>query len=48
MSPEPPATPPIGEDQTSAQHLISTPLEVDTFDGKLFVEWDPCASVTPL
>jgi hypothetical protein len=29
---------PIGEDQTTAQHLISAPLEVDTFDGKLFVE----------
>jgi hypothetical protein len=39
---------PIGEDQTTAQHLISAPLEVDTFDGKLFVEWDPGASVTPL
>lgn len=39
---------PAGETQELVKSEENSPLEVDTFDGKLHVEWDPEASVTPL
>ena len=38
----------ISESNGLSDLSINKPIEVDTFDGKLFVEWDPDASVTPL
>ena len=37
-----------GEDLTAAQTTRVKALEVDTFDGKLHVEWDSSASITPM
>lgn len=37
-----------GEEQNSAIGSISEPLAVDTYNGKVFVEWDTTAAVTPL
>jgi hypothetical protein len=33
---------------TSSEKELTCPLEVDTFDGKVHVEWDPSAAVTPI
>jgi len=30
------------------QTALVKPVEVDTFDGKVHVEWDPMAAVTPI
>jgi len=40
----PNVTHPEGEDNRA----LKTAIEVDTFDGKLHIEWDPGASVTPI
>jgi hypothetical protein len=34
--------------QQAVASVLSTPVAVDTFGGKLHVEWDPAAAVTPL
>ena len=39
---------PEGETPLIASKSINNPIEVDTFNGKVHVEWDPDASVTPL
>jgi len=44
-------TPPVhpqGEGKIPSEQALCEPIEVDTFDGKVFVEWDPEATVTPL
>src|SRR5579864_4860256 len=38
----------IGEPNLPTKAGESELLEVDTFDGKLHIEWDPDASVTPI
>lgn len=38
----------MGDLITSKSAKISSPIAVDTFGGKVHVEWDPDASVTPL
>ena len=43
-SPLSPTVHPEGE----ASRLPSTPLPVDTYGGRIHVEWDPQAAVTPL
>jgi len=37
-----------GEDLTATQTTRVKALEVDTFNGKLHVEWDSSASITPM
>lgn len=39
---------PEGESKSPVETTNTCPFEVDTFDGKVRVEWDPSASVTPL
>ena len=39
---------PAGEEENRLLDEQTGKYEVDTFDGKLHVEWDPTASVTPL
>jgi len=36
------------EPQPSSNNAIVNSIEVDTFDGKLHIEWDPTAAVTPI
>lgn len=39
---------PEGEEKLPAKSLLSAQIEVETYAGKLFVDWDPAATVTPL
>ena len=39
---------PEGEGSIIDRSTLSDQVEVDTYDGKIFVEWDPNAAVTPL
>ena len=39
---------PEDESTRKAIEVKNQPIEVETFDGKLYIEWDPDASVTPL
>ena len=39
---------PQGESQNGALVPVSGPVAVDTFGGRIHVEWDPQAVVTPL
>lgn len=39
---------PQGEVTNPPKKALSQAIEVETFDGKVFVEWDPDAAVTPL
>jgi len=39
---------PKGEDKLAAKRALSVPLRADTFDGKIHIEWDPEAEVTPI
>ena len=39
---------PEGESKELSKPLSSATIEVDTFDGKIHVEWEPGASVTPM
>jgi len=39
---------PPGEKISSPNGMENNPIEVATFDGKLRVEWDPDAAVTPI
>ncbi len=41
-------THPKGERQTGALMPLSGPVAVDTFSGRIHVEWNPQAAVTPL
>lgn len=41
-------THPKGEDKLVAKSDLLTPLSADTFDGKIHIEWDPEAEVTPI
>jgi ACR3 family arsenite efflux pump ArsB len=34
--------------QTAAAAVLAQPVAISTFAGKLHVEWDPAAAVTPL
>lgn len=37
-----------GEALIATKNALADAIEVDTFDGKLHIEWDPAASVTPI
>ena len=37
-----------GEFQELSKRVAPTTFEVDTFEGKVHVEWEPGASVTPM
>ena len=37
-----------GESLITTKNALADVIEVDTFDGKLHIEWDPAASVTPI
>jgi len=39
---------PKGEPSEFSNHVTTATLEVDTFEGKVQVEWEPGASVTPM
>ncbi len=39
---------PQGEVTNPPKKALSHAIKVETFDGKVFVEWDPDAAVTPL
>lgn len=41
-------THPLGETQSKALIPVAEPVAVDTFGGRLHVEWNPQAAVTPL
>lgn len=41
-------THPLGESQTKALIPLADPVSVDTFGGRIHVEWNPQAAVTPL
>ena len=41
-------THPLGETQTKALIPLADPVSVDTFGGRIHVEWNPQAAVTPL
>lgn len=43
-----PALHPQSESNLTQNQSIAKPLEVDTFDGKIRIEWDPDANVTPI
>jgi hypothetical protein len=43
-----PNRPPTGESENAALVPYAGPVPVDTFGGRLHVEWDPQAAVTPL
>ena len=38
----------MGEAISAENERCTAPLAVDTFDGKIHVEWDPAAAVTPI
>lgn len=45
----PPKSPhPVGEAIVPQKRPLSTAIEVETFAGKVHVEWDPTAAVTPI
>ena len=39
---------PLGEAINGALVPVTGPVAVDTFGGRIHVEWDPQAAVTPL
>ncbi len=39
---------PVGEEILATKNQISEAIEVETFAGKIHVEWDPTAAVTPI
>lgn len=39
---------PLGETEPSALVPVSEPVTVETFGGRIHVEWNPQAAVTPL
>ena len=39
---------PTGERKSTALAPVPGPVTVDTFGGRVHVEWDPQAAVTPL
>ena len=44
----PNAVHPEGEANFAEKQPLSTAIEVETFAGKVHVEWDPTAAVTPI
>ena len=36
------------EELTATKKALVEAIEIDTFDGKLHIEWDPTATVTPI
>lgn len=44
----PTSTHPEGEEPNFKRCALSEQIEVETYDGKIFIEWDPEAAVTPL
>jgi len=44
----PPVVHPEGEVEMPPEKPLSTAIEVETFAGKIHVEWDPTAAVTPI
>jgi hypothetical protein len=41
-------THPLGEENIRTETTSNDPVTVDTYDGKIHVEWDPSAAVTPM
>ena len=39
---------PLGEAIRAQNHRLPAPVAVETFGGKIHVEWDPSAAVTPI
>jgi len=39
---------PVGEVEIPKKQALSTAIEVETYAGKIHVEWDPTAAVTPI
>jgi len=39
---------PSGEVEIPQEQALSTAVEVETYAGKIHVEWDPTAAVTPI
>ena len=39
---------PEGEAKISTKNVLSKAVEVETYAGKVHVEWDPTAAVTPI
>ncbi len=39
---------PLGESNKVQKKPLSSAIEVETFAGKVHVEWDPTATVTPI
>src|SRR5512136_2126394 len=39
---------PLGEEEKGALVPVSEPIAVETFGGRIHVEWNPQAAVTPL
>jgi hypothetical protein len=39
---------PLGEENSSPNRSINDPLATETYGGKIHVEWDPTAAVTPI
>ncbi len=39
---------PLGEENSSSESAARDQLTVETYDGKVLVEWDPTAAVTPI
>ena len=39
---------PMGEPSELSKQVATATLEVDTFEGKIQIEWEPGASVTPM
>jgi len=39
---------PAGEMEIPPKQALSTAIEVETYAGKIHVEWDPTAAVTPI
>ncbi|MFV0276216.1 MAG: transposase [Parahaliea sp.] len=48
MGNDPNSTHPLGEAVRAENAIPAEAIAVDTFDGKIHVEWDPTAAVTPI
>ena len=48
MSLPPKITHPKGESLSTTKNQLPAAIDVDTYDGKVHIEWGPDAAVTPL
>jgi hypothetical protein len=39
---------PLGAKSSAVKNVLSEAVEVETYAGKLHIEWDPDAAVTPI